>query len=617
MSARHSKIAAMLRETFQFTRAPDVVEWLEANIVLPRSMSPARPGPYRCARQPTSRPILQCFHPASGARMIANVAGAQTAKTTEGVLGMAYRFPHSPMPTLIMGPSESWLKLEISEKRLMALINENPVLAKLKPLDRDKFRTMAMAMVGGTIAIEGANSPVATAGSTQGIVWVEEAAKIEHHSSEQTPEAHPIKLAFERTKAFRGQELHYLSFTPNHSANIAWQYYLRGDQTHFYVQCPHCNGDPFPFEFELRKEGELEANLEESQHEARPQHYRSLIWSPEARAADGSWSETKIRETAVYVCPRNGCEIDERHRLAMIAAFQTKAHNAGAAKSDRSFRRPSFYSPTVTFADMALEFLRRGDLLSTGLQNFYNSWLALPWEKVSMDLKDDDVRQLRDLSDYRSSIIPREPLFVGLWADPGETRTHWVVGAVYEDERIDIIDCGTVTSIDDLLELPGQLRYQVAGTSTILSPSRGLCDSGHETFRVYDMCVRSRGFWSPTKGSDANRGTWGITALRSHPLDLYVFNDFAFKKELYRNRIKRRMAPRLGIPRDASESLIQGLSGQKIIIQNGRESFPRVPGDHFGDCTKQGLLHAKIWLFSLGRTAPDLSPMESHTVSQV
>lgn len=599
-----SALASMLGEMFALAPAPSVVRWAEANLILPRKMSPARPGPFSTARQPTSRPILECWHPSSGVRQLANVAGAQTAKTTEGIIGTGYRIAHSPMPTLILGPSEDWLRLEIAEKRLIALIEENPLLARLKPKDGSRFRKMAMEMAGGTISLEGANSPVATAGSTQGIVWIEEAAKIEHQSREDAPEAHPIRLAFERTKAFRGMEFHYLSFTPNRPENLAWTYYEQGSQTHFYLPCPHC-GEWFAFEFEVRQDGEMQEVLEQSQGEARPSVYRSLVWSPAARRVDGSWDEDKVRESTVYVCPANGCEVREEERLDMIAKFETRDHNPSAPSFAKSFRRPSFYSPSVTFGDMALEFLRRGDLFTTGLQNFYNSWLALPWTQVAANVREEHVLRLR--GNHARRVWPERPALTVLTCDPGERASHWMLSGILPSGDLVVVDWGVVTGAEELLrpEWQRSVEYYLAGTTERITPQRGYIDSGWATETIYNVCEASRGFWWPTKGTDQAYGSWKETTAASRPrLALYTYSDIQLKDELYARRIQRQRGPRILLPVDTDPALIMGLSGQQKNRATGK--WKELPHDHLGDCLKLAVLAGQIarpWLERVTRPA--------------
>jgi phage terminase large subunit GpA-like protein len=592
-----SRIAAFMREDFQFSVAPSVTRWCEENIVLPAKMAPASAGPFSIRRRPMMRSILECGHPQSGVRSLTITGGSQTLKTTCSIMVLAYRIAHSPMPTLILGNSEDWLRVEISEKRLAALIEENTCLRVHKPYDRTKFRSLYMEMSGGPIVFEGINSDTSTSGSTQGIVWICEAAKVKHHDSEQAPEAHPIKLAFERTKEFRGLELQMMDFTPNSPHHLAWKTYERGTQTHFNVPCPHC-GHFFPFEFEVRRTGEededLESILEAEQDRAVSDTYRSLIWSPDARRVDGTWDIARVRETARFICPKNGCEISDDHKPGMIEKYEEHHRNASAAMSDRSFRIPSFYAPKVSFGDMAKEFLEKGDLLSTGLQNFYNSWLGLPWSVLSYNVTEKHILALKGV--YARGVIPSKPALLMLLADPGEKATHWAVIAAMPNGDLFYIDWGSVVAEKELLS-PEFLRarqYYLAGTNEKLYPVVGYIDSSWNTEEVYDICQRSGGFLWPVKGDPRAVGTWNETRAASRTIDLrlYTYSDTQLKDEFYGRRIQRKKGPRIVIPVDADFELLHGLSSQQKDRQTGL--WKRVPQDHLGDCGKYALLGSQI-----------------------
>jgi phage terminase large subunit GpA-like protein len=594
-----SRIASYLREDFAFSTPPKVTEWCEQNLVLPAKMAPASSGPFSIRRRPMMRSILECGHPQSGVRSLTVTGGSQTLKTTSMILVIAYRIAHSPMPTLILGNAEDWLRVEISDKRLGALIEENNALRIHKPFDRTRFRALYMEMSGAPIVFEGINSDTSTSGSTQGIVYICEGAKVKHHDSEQAPEAHPIKLAFERTKEFRGLELQMMDFTPNTPNHIAWKIYERGTQTHFHVPCPHC-GHLFPFEFEVKKNADADADedmesiLEAEQDRAVSDTYRSLIWSPDARRADGSWNIDRVRESARYVCPKNGCLITDDDKPGMIDHYQEVHHNANAALSDRSFRIPSFYAPKVSFGDMAKEFLEKGDLITTGLQNFYNSWLGLPWSVMAYNITERHIARLTGTHARR--VIPSQPAFTVLTADPGEKATHWAVIAVMPNGDLLYIDWGSVTSERDLIA-PDFLKargYYLAGTSSVIYPSVGYSDSSWNTEEVYDVCDASGGFLWPVKGDPRATGTWNETraASRNKDVKLYTYSDTQLKDEFYGRRIQKGKGPKIILPTDADMELKTGLMGQMKDRQTNL--WKRVQNDHLGDCGKYALLASQI-----------------------
>jgi len=584
---------------FRVRKRQAVVPWLEANITLPYKFAPNSSGPFSIKSRPYMRPILECWNPESGVQYCANSAGTQTNKSSVLTLGAAYRLVNDPLPMIIVGTSKDWTKEELSEKRLKVLIEENPILAAQMPANRDLFRTMSMDMSGGNVRFVGGNSPGALGGGTFGIVAIDEAAKLKHQGSEQTPEAHPINLAFKRTDAFGAMGFHYISSTPNVSTHLFWQLIMEGDQTHFWVECPHCHNHFF-FDFigtdEDREEYAATVGV------SLPSDYKALTWDPEAKGNDGRWIEDEVRASTRYICPHNGCEITENERQPMVDDCQEHRHYTAAPASKRSFIIPSFYSPTISFATMSMEFLKSIELSLFGLQDYYNSRLARPFEVIKKNVKRENVLSLRGT--HARGTVPRRPFLIFITADPGESKTHWSVTALMHDGALIVIDWGTVLAIEDLDSDAFRTahRYSLAGTDEMIEPDVGYIDSGFSTIRVYDICDRRRPIargvpsfrWWPTKGSNTRTGTYTRAKISSHPaLELYTYVDHTAKTELYGMRIAGAKDPAVVIPVNADvirsgddKGLVMGLSGQKMITVGDHEEWKRLPHDHYGDTLK-------------------------------
>lgn len=595
--------SAKLRIIDAFTRRqrPSVVDFLQDNIVLPAEFAPAGgQGPFRIGSRRYQIPILEAWNPDNGARSVTNSMATQMGKSSILALGMSYRMVHAPLPAIITAHSSDWLKNEISLARLQPLINGNKILSALKPVDSDLFAAMDMHMQGMRIHLGGGNSPGALAGGTFGIVVIDEAAKIQHRGSEQAPEAHPINLALKRSDEFGDQAFDYLSSTPNVSSHPFWIRIEEGTMTYFFVACPHCR-EWFPFDF-------IGTDDDRAMHgrlinKSLPTDYRSVVWDTSARDASGKWNMSTVAETTRYICPHNGCEITEAQRLPMVEALEWRATNENADKRRLSFIGPSFFAPKFTFGRMATEFITSQIESLFGLQDFYNSRLARPWEKVKRQVKDANILSLKGT--YARRTIPTKPRWLILTADPGETRTHWMITAIGMDGTLHVIDWGTVLSIEDLGR-PDFIRarsYPIAGTDDFVQPVRGFCDSGYMANRVYDMCGRSRSFWWPTYGANTRTGTYTLSKITSHPgLERIAYVDHTAKMELYIQRIAALGSPGVTIPADAEiieladdKGLIAGLTGQKLMEVGDLGEFKKIPWDHYGDTLKIALIAS--WVF--------------------
>ena len=315
MTPREKQVTAC----FAPRKMPGVVEWLSQNISLPRKMAPKASGRFTTSRRRYQNTILECWHPESGTNHV-DVAGAtQGFKTTGCVLGICYRMKHKPWPVHIMGPAAKWSETEIGKLRMQPIIRENRVLAELMPDDMDNFTNQLMDMKCGPIKIVGANSPTQIGGMSAGIVCIDEATKIKKVMHEEAPDAHPIYNAWERSKDFRDVAyFHYMSSSPTSPNHPFWLSIEEGTQERFHCECPHCK-EWFPFALPGYEDM---SSYFELIGKAPPADYKSLIWDQSAKDVSGEWNQDKVRASARYVCPHNGCEINEQVRQGVVASAE-------------------------------------------------------------------------------------------------------------------------------------------------------------------------------------------------------------------------------------------------------------------------------------------------------
>lgn len=539
-------------ETLITPTCDDAVAWLEGNLTLPREVSPNSPGQLSLARQPWMHEILRAFlNP--GLTHLTLVMGTQTGKSTLMLLGSALLSVFDPLPLIWALPDDD-LADEAVEKKLLPFFRANPQLAALLPPPRSiakkrlPLQTMPVYWTGARVPARLSSRPAA-------YVFMDEAAKYRHV---YRYESHPIKLLEERTKAF-ARRLCVLASTPNEEENAFWQEFQRSDQRYFHVPCPRCG---------------VYQKLEFSKE--------TLLWT-----SRDDMTEQTVLTTAFYQCPHCKAAIFDSDKQAMLARGKWVPANPGASPSRRGYHLNSLYSAFVTFGQFAAEFWRSARDVDSGvmLQNFYNSWLALPFQRASVTVGDEDVRALR--STYRRGELPRTDYhYIITTYDPGERRTHWVTTMLCPLGEMYVLDWGTLASYstDQLAGTRGPAIHLDSLTygEQAVRPGLGYIDSGDFTEAIYTECEQNPALF-PTKGAASGWGVWGKSQVKTHrALQLLTYSDTALKDDLY-DRIIKSASGSLHLPADADTDLIAGLSGQRKMPGKG---WAKIKEDHYGDCVK-------------------------------
>lgn len=554
-------------ESLLLPRCEDAAGWCEGHLCMPVKVSPNFPGPLSLARQPWMREILGCFLD-PGVRHLSLVMGTQTGKTALLLMGAALLAVFDPQPMIVALPDD-----ELADKwmwhKMLPFFEGNEVLRGMLPGPRE-IGGGEMELTGMPVHWTGARMPNKLAALSVGYVFMDEAAKFRQVYKE---EAHPVLLLGERVKAF-ARRLVVEASTPSVEENVFWQHFFESDQRYYHVPCPVCGGMQV-----------LEFTRDRVQWD-----------SFEGMNADD------VRRTARYVCRACGAAIRDEDKQVMLTRGEWRALYAGAEQGRRGYHLNSLYSAFVSFGDVAAEWWRcsRAADAASALQNFENAWNARPWVRYKARTDEVKVRMLRGT--YRKGELPRgDYLYLVTAYDPGEKQTHWVTCMVCPHGEMYVIDWGTLVAYETD-RLRGTLGPAVHLDTLLygeqrVRPALGLIDSGDWTETIYTECDRNPALL-PCKGAGSGFGSWGRSAVKTHPgMQLFVYSDFKLKRELYQRLIGQNTGE-LHLPQDADAELIKGLSGQVLVTVKGQDAWKAVPWDHYGDCVK---LCRLSWWVNRGR----------------
>ncbi|PRX27773.1 Phage terminase, large subunit GpA [Meinhardsimonia xiamenensis] len=277
--------AAALARAWSAGLAPDpalsVSDWADAHRVL-SSRAASEAGPYRTARTPYMRAIMDALGPHHPAKRVVFMKSAQVGATEAGNNWLGYCIHMAPGPILAVQPTVDLAK-RLSQQRIDPLIEESPVLReRVAPSrSRDAGNTvLAKRFPGGQMILTGANSAVGLRSMPARWVFLDE---VDAYPGDVDGEGDPIALAEARTASFGHRAKLFLVSTPTikGASRIEREWELT-DQNRYHVPCPHCGGLQW-----LR--------------------FERLRW------------EKGRPETAVYICEHCEAAIEERHKPQMMA----------------------------------------------------------------------------------------------------------------------------------------------------------------------------------------------------------------------------------------------------------------------------------------------------------
>lgn len=556
MSSLGSSLASLLVRP----HTSDPVAWLESNIYLDATVSANKPGPLSLRAQPWMHQLLRDVADPR-VQHITVAMGTQSGKTLFEQLSYLYLAEFRPLPAGIFFPDDLMAEAYV-KTRLMPLLQCNRRYADRLPPPQRQGVPNTICMPGMSTFYSGTRSPSKLSSRPIAYVFLDEAAKL---VKVKAAEAHPYRLLLERTKA---QPVHKVieASTPAAYTDPFWESYNNGTQSHYWVPCPHC-GESMQYVFDRDH----------------------LTWQ-------GNTME-EVMETARIICPACHGQLDDMQRREAMQHGEWRADNPDPEQGHVSYHLNTLYSPFVPLGEFAWEYVKacHSIIKVEALHNYYNSWLALPWEDYKTKITDEDVRALIN-PNLRRGELPADMVYLAVGVDPGQTEHHYVVTAVCAGGVLKVVDWGVLQSITSdkgrqgLRWLMDSLRYTRAGKW--YRPDILYCDAGYNTNAVYDECRASiPGLLNPTKGTNSP-GTWGRSIVKTCDLELYTYSDFGLKVELYGQRFRQQ---EVMLPVDSSRELMAGLSGQTLLqTSTGQRRWKKVDNDHYGDALKLTLL--SMWV---------------------
>lgn len=216
-----------------------VSQWADAHRVL-NSRAAAEPGPYRTARTPYLRAIMDDLSPLSPVQRVVFKKPAQVGASESGNCWLGAIVDQAPGPVMLVQPTVELAK-RYSNQRIAPLFDESDRLrSKIRPArTRDSGNTMLLKeFLGGVLIITGANSAAGLRSMPVRYLFVDE---VDAYPGDIEDEGDPVALARARLRTFSFRAKELITSTPKlkGSSRISREY-ENSDRRRYFVPCPLC-----------------------------------------------------------------------------------------------------------------------------------------------------------------------------------------------------------------------------------------------------------------------------------------------------------------------------------------------------------------------------------------
>ena len=463
--------SAVLDAALEGWRLPEqlsVSTWADRHRVLP-TKGAAEPGPWRTARTPYLREIMDVLSDDHPATDVTFMAASQVGKTEVLLNWIGYTVDHDPAPMLVVQPTVDTAE-KYSKQRIAPMIDLAEVLlAKIPPArSRDSGNTtLVKDFPGGMLVMTGSNAASSLASMPIKKLALDET---DRYPLDVDDEGDPISLAKQRTVTFPRAK-RYSASTPGRaeSSHIAKEY-EQSSRAQYWVPCPHCK--------------ELQVLV-----------FDNLRWM---KTVDEAGRKRHQPETALYICEHCGAGIEERHKTWMLSEENGACWiHQNPERKHLGYHINALYSPIglglswVAIAEKWLIACRD----KAKLQPFINLQKGEPYEDYDDRVRGADLKLRAESWALRT--LPEGIMVLTLGVDVQKDRLELHLVGWGENERHATVDYVELQGDPEKPEVWARLteyRHQPVrnafGVDVRISMSA--IDTGYATHRVYNYVRQHR-----------------------------------------------------------------------------------------------------------------------------
>ncbi|HET6806895.1 MAG TPA: phage terminase large subunit family protein [Frateuria sp.] len=454
------------------TPAPITVsDWADKYRILPREGA-AEPGPWRTARAPYLREIMDCLSAESPVRRVTIRKSTQVGGTEVGINWLSYIVEHNPGPTMYVLPTLDMAR-KFSEHRFAPIIELMPCLReRIGPAtSRTSGNTLlSKKFPAGMIIFSGANSANSLATMPIKNLVLDESSK---YPGDLDDQGSAEEQAIRRTSTFTRRKILDISSPTVKDACAIDRNYDDGDQSQLWLPCPHCA--------------------------------KKQVLHIDQITDDGS-----------YLCIGCGQLVEEHHKPDMLAAGEWIARKPERSLEHRSFEVWAAYANIglgytwKEIADMRAKARKDPSLMPT----FVNTILGESYEGASQKVESSELAQRA--GKWQRRTLPRGALILTAGVDVQVNRFAVQVVAWGRNEQAWIVDYVELpadpTRREDWSILWDYLAQPLINACGIQMRIAAACvDSGNWTQEVYTAVrpLQAQGVMAIKGSKDAARPVIG------------------------------------------------------------------------------------------------------------